>query len=50
MHDPISKAAIANNNLNNDPNYNPNNPSTESGPGLAKSPTPSDFLREQQII
>jgi hypothetical protein len=30
VHDPMSKAAIANNNLNNDPNYNPSNPSTKA--------------------
>jgi hypothetical protein len=30
VHDPMSKAAIANNNINNDPNYNPSNPSTKA--------------------
>ena len=34
VHDPITKAAIANNNLNNDPNYNPNNPSTKAALAL----------------
>ena len=34
VHDPITKAAIANNNLNNDPNYNPTNPSTKAALAL----------------
>jgi hypothetical protein len=34
VHDPISKAAIANNNLNNDPNYNPSNPSPKAALAL----------------
>lgn len=34
VHDPITKAAIAGNNLNNDPNYNPNNPSTKAALAL----------------
>ena len=34
MHDPISKAAIADNNLNNDSNYNTNNPSTQAALAL----------------
>ena len=34
VHDPITKAAIANGNLNNDPNYNPSNPSTKAALAL----------------
>jgi len=34
VHDPISKVAIADNNLNNDSNYNTNNPSTQAALAL----------------
>jgi hypothetical protein len=34
VHDPMSKAPIANNNLNNDPNYNASNPSTKAALAL----------------
>src|ERR1700678_1180030 len=34
VHDPISKALIPNNNLNNDPNYNPSNPSPKAALAL----------------
>ena len=34
VHDPISKGVIANDNLNNDPNYNANNPSTKAALAL----------------
>ncbi len=34
VHDPISKVAVADNNLNNDANYNTNNPSTQAALAL----------------
>ena len=48
MRDPISKAAIANNNLNNDPNYNPSNPSTKAAVVLLNLlPLPTSSGRQQ---
>ena len=42
VHDPITKATIANNNLNNDLNYNPTNPSTKAALALLNlRPLPS---------
>jgi hypothetical protein len=34
VHDPVTKAVIANNDLNNDPNFNRNNPSTKAAIAL----------------
>ena len=47
VQDPITKAAIAGNNLNNDPNYNANHPSTKAALAFLNL-LPCRLAREQQ--